>query len=193
MVRSTQLFAYPLLRTCLKLSFGVTVEVAEPELEPPLLIASNHVSRLDPFLLTLLPFRVFNRIAPIHFLTTRSYYDAWYIRLFIKPLGAFPVRRWAGSLEGLMGNAMERLRSGECVMIFPEGGILEPGKQGEARRGFEHVIRSTDIPVLPMRVTGFCEPLSESLGSDISVHVGAPFTAEEPGAVMERIYSLGEV
>ena len=54
-------------------------------------------------------------------MTAEYYYNQWLIRQIIKPLGAYPIRKWAWTLDELLWPTMTLLKNKDTVMIFPEG------------------------------------------------------------------------
>jgi 1-acyl-sn-glycerol-3-phosphate acyltransferase len=115
----------------------------------PAIIAANHPSYIDAFLLGLQVRR------PIHFMA----WDAWFkvplVGAFMRVFDAFPVDTQKGKGREAYEKAKNLLRSGEVVGIFPEGkrsrtGWLEPAlREGAARLAWE-----TGAPLIPATITG---------------------------------------
>jgi glycerol-3-phosphate dehydrogenase (NAD(P)+) len=113
----------------------------------PLLLASNHRSFLDPFVIGTLVRR------PVYYMAKRELFEKRGQAWILNALGAFPVDRGAGD-----GDAMETARAilarGDCVVIFPEGTRTRPGPLGQPRRGIGRLALETGAPVAPVAVIG---------------------------------------
>ncbi|MFZ2187450.1 MAG: lysophospholipid acyltransferase family protein [Candidatus Moraniibacteriota bacterium] len=116
------------------------------------LIISNHQSILDPFIiLAHLPTRSFLKAVPIRFPVTHSYYK--YLR-FLALFGAYDIG--ADKRERMLGLFYTRdlLKSGESVMIFPEGRICAAGEMLDFQNGIKFL---TDVSanVVFVKMEGF--------------------------------------
>jgi glycerol-3-phosphate dehydrogenase (NAD(P)+) len=113
----------------------------------PLLLAANHRSFLDPFVIGALVRRPVYYVAKRELFARRS--QAWLLR----SLGAFPIDR-GRSDEDAMATAKQILRRGDCVVIFPEGTRVRKGPLGAPRRGVGRLALETGAPVVPVAVIG---------------------------------------
>ena len=119
-------------------------------LKGPLIIASNHTSFLDPFLIGA-AFPIFSQIYPIRYATWyRYYYIFW---PFINLFGAFPVRKKIG-LEKTLRRGIRILEKGGVVGIFPEGKRRHLGRPRKPRRGVAFLAAKTNSPILPILIEG---------------------------------------
>jgi len=115
-------------------------------------LAPNHVSNLDPWPLgmPLWPERQLNWMA-------KSELYKPVIGTLISWGGAFPVRRGTGD-EGAIETAVERVKEGEVVVIFPEGTRQRKGlvKRYEARprTGAARVALRAGAPLVPAAIGG---------------------------------------
>jgi 1-acyl-sn-glycerol-3-phosphate acyltransferase len=112
----------------------------------PLILAANHQSFLDPFLLG----------ASIRL---RPRYLVYYIYLRMPIIGT--VARFFGGLPVGHGpparslkSARSALDAGAVVAIFPEGKRSPDGRVLPFQRGFAHLARVTGTPVLPAAILG---------------------------------------
>jgi 1-acyl-sn-glycerol-3-phosphate acyltransferase len=113
----------------------------------PLLLASNHRSFLDPFVIGTMARR------PVYYMAKRELFEKRWQAWVLNALGAFPVDRGAGN-RGAMDTARTILERGDCVVVFPEGTRTRPGPLGEPRRGVGRLALETGAPVVPIAVIG---------------------------------------
>jgi glycerol-3-phosphate dehydrogenase (NAD(P)+) len=114
----------------------------------PVIIASNHRSFLDPFVIACMARR------PMYYVAKKEIFLyngllAW----VLAALGAFPVARGAGDLD-FIETAKAILARGDIVLIFPEGTRTRPGSLGSPRRGVGRLALETGAPVVPVAVLG---------------------------------------
>jgi 1-acyl-sn-glycerol-3-phosphate acyltransferase len=134
----------PFFRVYLRLQ-GIGAE--EVPRRGPLLLAANHRSFLDPFVIGALMKR------PIYYVAKRELFERRWQALLLGGLGAFPIDR-GHSDEQAMATAKEILDRGECVLIFPEGTRVRRGPLGAPRRGVGRLALETGVPVVPVAVIG---------------------------------------
>jgi glycerol-3-phosphate dehydrogenase (NAD(P)+) len=113
----------------------------------PLLLASNHRSFLDPFVIGTLVRR------PVYYMAKRELFEKRGQAWILNALGAFPVDRGAGDGDA-MATAREILQRGDCVVVFPEGTRVRPGPLADPRRGVGRLALETGAPVAPVSVIG---------------------------------------
>lgn len=116
----------------------------------PLLIAANHRSFLDPFVIGAMVRR------PVYYVAKRELFRGRLQAWLLNALGAFPVDRGAGD-EQALATARAILARGDCVVIFPEGTRVRRGPLGAPRRGVGRLALETGAPVVPVAVIGTAE------------------------------------
>ncbi|MGH2911133.1 MAG: lysophospholipid acyltransferase family protein [Solirubrobacteraceae bacterium] len=113
----------------------------------PVLLAANHRSFLDPFVIGALTKR------PVYYIAKRELFERRWQAWLLNSLGAFPVDRGAGD-EHAMDTARAILERGDCVVIFPEGTRVRPGPLGHPHRGVGRLALQTGARVVPIAVMG---------------------------------------
>jgi 1-acyl-sn-glycerol-3-phosphate acyltransferase len=113
----------------------------------PLLLASNHRSFMDPFVIGMLVRR------PVYYMAKRELFEKRWQAWILNALGAFPVDRGTGDAAA-MDTARAILRRGDCVVVFPEGTRIRRGPLGEPKRGVGRLALETGAPVAPVTVFG---------------------------------------
>jgi len=112
-----------------------------------LILAANHRSFLDPFIIGCCLRR------PIYFMAKKELFDRRVAGWFLNCLGAFPVRR-GESDEDSTATALALLERGEAVVIFPEGTRHRSGPLHDPKRGVGRLALESGAPVVPIAITG---------------------------------------
>ncbi len=111
----------------------------------PAIIAPNHFSAMDHFFCGIYLRRRVRFMA-------KSQLFRGPLRTLLPRLGAFPVQRGKGD-ERSIETALELLRRGGVVVIYPEGGRSRNGRVGErARRGVGRLALESGAPVVPVAI-----------------------------------------
>ena len=112
------------------------------------LVASNHVSGLDPLLLIAASPR------PLRFLIAREQYDRWWLRWLFRAVGCIPLERTRNPRSALEA-ARRALKHGEVVALFPQGRIhLDHHEPAPLKRGIVLLASLTGVPIHPVRIEG---------------------------------------
>ena len=113
----------------------------------PVILAANHRSFLDPFVVGCCLRR------PVYFVAKKELFENRLQGWFLNCLGAFPVRRGESDEESVT-TALALLERGEAVVIFPEGTRIREGGLGEPKRGVGRMALQSAAPVVPVAVIG---------------------------------------
>lgn len=95
----------------------------------PVVLASNHDSRMDPLVIGLAA----ARHRQIRALAKSTLWDIRGLGSVLDGMGQIPIERAAGDTDAL-AQAIEALRAGACIGVFPEGTIT-CGRELRARSG----------------------------------------------------------
>ena len=120
----------------------------------PLIVASNHLSVIDSFIIPL--------VVPRHvtFIAKAQYFEGTgikgrFVRWFLTSLGHLPVQR--GAQRGAMGaleQALDVLRDGGAFSIYPEGTRSTDGRLYRGRTGIGWLVLASGAQVLPLGISG---------------------------------------
>jgi 1-acyl-sn-glycerol-3-phosphate acyltransferase len=115
------------------------------------IIASNHISFWDPPLIGAAVPR------ELWFLTRDDLLRTPLLGPLIRSMNAIPIRRGMADLSG-MTRAIERLKQGGALLVFPEGGRMQDGELHPARPGVGMMAVHADVPIVPCCITGSDRP-----------------------------------
>ena len=140
------------------------------------LVLVNHQSSLDPFLVGLPLSR------PVSYLARDSLFRLPVIGWLLRNTYVMPISREAASSASIKG-AVERMRQGFLVGIFPEGTRSFDGAVGPFKPGFIALVRRGKVPVYPVGVAGAHEAMPRDRlllrPRRVTVVFGDPLTPEE--------------
>jgi len=112
------------------------------------IITPNHITYADPIWITIpMPRRI--------------YYMAWHkpfgipvLGLLMRMFGAFPVNLDVAADASAQREAIELLRKGRALVMFPEGGRTKSGKLMPFKMGAFRLALSNGIPIVPVTIKG---------------------------------------
>ena len=145
-LRFCRLFVWVLARALFRIRFEGADHVPP---SGPVLIVPNHVSYMDPVLVTI-PVR-----RPLHYMTWEPFFRVAGFGALIRWCRAFPVRDEVD--RRAVRTAIRLLRAGEPLVIFPEGGRSRDGRLQPFRPGAFRLALQTDAPVVPVTIAGAFE------------------------------------
>ena len=115
------------------------------------LLAANHISHFDPFLISL-PVR-----RKLDWMTMAEFFRPPALGFFLRSIDAFPAERDRADLKTIR-TAIERLKRGRIVGIFPEGGIRDGARSvlegAPLRPGAATLAHIAGVAVVPCVILG---------------------------------------
>lgn len=171
-------FRYFLLKATLGhlflLLFNYKVEGAEniPR-EGKVILAGNHTGHLDPFILQMATNR------QLWFVTGPVAFTIPIVKHFLKYYNVLPLKFGKG-LEAIDA-AIQKLKSNEAVIIFPEGKFTPDGNLCKFNRGVGIMAKEADCPIVPFAIKGGFETWGKTrilpkLFNNIIIQFGQPIT-----------------
>ena len=162
---------YTLLKPILWLLFkiGLRLNVEGTENIPkdgPLVIASNHLSLLDPPVIGVAATR------KVHFMAKQELFVPILGDIY-KALGAFPVRR-GGADRAAINHGIDILKDNKVLAIFPEGTRSKTGKLGKAEPGALMVASKAMATIVPCCVMGTDYRRQGRIWPKVTVRFGKP-------------------
>jgi 1-acyl-sn-glycerol-3-phosphate acyltransferase len=175
--------------------------------EGGVIVAANHVSELDPLVLAHL---LHDRGRPPRFLAKAELFKRPPLKWILNDAQQIPVYRHAADASAALQPAVDALKRGECVLIYPEGSATRDPEMWpmKARTGVARIALMSGAPVIPLAQWGPQEILPYKARRpkllprrtmhllvgppvDLSPYVDKPMTAELlracTDAVMHRI------
>ena len=117
-----------------------------PKEKGSFIIASNHVSNLDPPMVGVVFKKKYTFMAKEELFNVNPIFT-W----LIKKLGAFPVKRGSKDTAAI-DEAIESLNNGRAFVIFPEGTRSKDGELGKPKSGVTLIAARAGVPVVPVFV-----------------------------------------
>jgi 1-acyl-sn-glycerol-3-phosphate acyltransferase len=112
----------------------------------PAVLASNHESLLDPFVMPICTRRV------VHFMAKSELFRYPLVKQLMLGAGTFPVERGTADASAI-ARGLEVLARGEMIGIFPQGTCL-PFRERSWRRGAARLAIESGAPLVPVCLVG---------------------------------------
>jgi len=138
---------YSLARLFFKVFFGLRVYGLNHFKKGPGIIAANHVSNLDPPVLSI------SCPEEVHFLGKESLFRKPFLGWLIRKLNTHPVAGAAADLTTLK-RMVQILNQGHKLIVFPEGSRSPDGQLQPHERGVAFLSQSAHCPIFPAYIQG---------------------------------------
>jgi len=157
------------------------------------ILASNHISNLDPVLLGISSVRRLNFMAKVELFKGA-------LGFFLTNLGAFPIKRGEADF-GAMREAIRRLKDGRVILIFVEGTRRIGNEQPKAQAGVGFLAMKSGVPIVPVYVQGTNNVMAPGTKffkrGRVYATYGKPFTVKDAPTyeeasqrILDNIYAL---
>ena len=143
----------------------------------PAIIAANHLSFLDSFFIPLVVKR-----RKVTYLAKADYFKSWKTSWFFRMVGQIPVER-EGNVKSrrALHTAVQALRQGKVLGIYPEGTRSRDGRLYRGRTGVARLALEAGVPIIPCGVTGTDAVMPKGAklprlrpGAEVKVRFGEP-------------------
>ena len=142
------------------------------------ILCANHISVVDPVYLIF----ALTRKNRIHIMAKGELFRNKFFSWFFTSVGAFPVNRGVGA-EALK-TATNVLKSGEALLIFPEGTRSKNGKLGRGKMGAAMLVNTVGTYVLPVSI--ITKHQKVRIFRKTTIVVGNPLYLPEQGEMSSR-------
>ena len=181
-----------IIRGFLDLAWGhyahMTVTGREHIPEGPVLFIANHLSNSDGITLA-------RALRPRHvyFLAGVKLQQTVMTRLGTEAVDTIQIKPGSPDIEALR-RAVETLKAGKSILIFPEGARSRTGALMRGKKGVALIAQRAHVPVVPVAISGTEDlmPINDrNMGgerlrhADITVRIGAPIHVAELKALYE--------
>jgi 1-acyl-sn-glycerol-3-phosphate acyltransferase len=111
------------------------------------IVASNHISHLDPPAVgTSIPKKV-------RFVAKEELFHQFFLSWYLPLAGVIPIKRGTSGQQ-MLDEAARAIEQGDLVIMFPEGTRSKTGLPGRPRTGVLVLASRTGAPVIPARISG---------------------------------------
>lgn len=154
------------------------------------IICANHSNYIDPVLIAI----AFTSKYWIRFMAKIELFSIPVLKGILSRLGTFPVDRSNADVSSVR-TAMRFLKSGEKIMIFPEGTRVSEDDAVAAKSGAVRMASKLKVPVVPIFITR-----KKVIFKKVELVIGAPYSITAAAGeydsaaedLMCRIRQLGE-
>ncbi|ADH61560.1 phospholipid/glycerol acyltransferase [Thermoanaerobacter mathranii subsp. mathranii str. A3] len=188
-------------RLILEIFYSLEVKYEKNLPEGACIFVANHQSLLDPVVV------VCSVKRPVIFLASSELYKIIFLKPVLKIAKAIPIKKNSPDLNALK-QALSRLKEGDSIGLFPEGGISPTGKVKKMHEGAMYLAYKSGKPIVPIAILGtysilpfgtyipkikgkirvkIGEPIYPNLNIDIKAEIG-----ELRDKVMQKILKMLE-
>jgi 1-acyl-sn-glycerol-3-phosphate acyltransferase len=143
------------------LSYIKDVQGIDNLIKPPFIVASNHASYFDDFIVPSLFLKRYD--TKLHIYVNSRFYDNFFIKKFLDHYECLPVAVRKDVKDPVLRKklndkaykkALSGLNEGRYVVIFPEGGRSKDGKLKKAKNGAVRLAIHARVPIVPVGLIG---------------------------------------
>lgn len=188
-MRWRYLVVFYILRPLCALLYPMRYTGRENVPEGPAILCANHSNFIDPVLLAL----ACGKKHWLHFMAKEELMKKPVLGWILKGIGSFGVQRGRSDINAIR-TAMKYLKSGEQIMMFPEGTRVSADEGQEAKTGAIRLASKLRVPIVPAYI-----PRRKKIFSRVRIAIGQPYYVESAGRddfedqsrhLMEKIYEL---
>jgi len=158
------------------------------------ILACNHISNLDPFIMGVTTLR------PLNFMAKEELFGNALSSFYWHHVGAFPIKRDEADFRAIR-EAIRRLKNGKLLVMFPEGTRGSAQRAKKINPGVGLLVKRAGVPVIPVHLKGTDQvlpndakwfsrhPVTITIGEPISFPPATP-NNEIAVAIMEKVQEL---
>ena len=146
------------------------------------IVASNHVSAIDPFLV------IYALQRNVAYMAKVELFQNKIARFFLDLLGAFAVDRSKLS-PSTIKTALGLKGTNWGLGIFPQGTREIDGNMDNINKGFASFAKTLKCDILPVAITGFARDHRKAFKSNMKIKIGKPIHYRENIDEMINIWS----
>jgi len=151
-----------------KFVFGLKIEGREniPK-DNFFIVASNHVSAIDPFLV------IYALQRNAAYMAKKELFEKKIMRFFLDLLGAFAVNREKLSVSTIK-TVIALKQTKWCLGIFPQGTRERNDDMSNINKGFANFAKTLKCPILPVAISGADRDTRKPFKSRMVIKIGKP-------------------
>lgn len=146
------------------------------------IVASNHMSAIDPFLVVAAIKR------PIAYMAKKELFEKPIARFFLDLLGAFAVNREKLGVSTIK-TALGIKKTDWVLGLFPQGTRETDGNMDNIARGFAGIAKTLKCDIIPVAITGALKKDRKPFESKIVIRIGKPIHYNDDTREMIKIWS----
>ncbi len=141
------------VRATAKIFYKIEVDGLEKlnKIEHPYILAPNHVSYLDGYILmSIIPFKLKRKL---FFVSLVEFFEKTVLRVFKNSAGVIAFDYVLEPIRSIKASIYV-LKNGYSLCIFPEGERSYDGNLMELKKGIAYIVKNTNVPVFPVFIKG---------------------------------------
>jgi len=150
------------------------------------IIAANHISLWDP------PVAAAGLARPVNFMAKEELFSNGPLGWIITIMKAFPVKRGAAD-RGAIRHAINLLKNGEILGVFPEGTRSKTGELGKPEPGIGMIALKAGVPIIPAAIVGTNKAFRDGWAlPQFVIRYGKPIYINEEKTDRECMENIGD-